>query len=251
VVKWKIQDENIYRQLSVCDVLEFRADTFPEEKIHNLLKDLRASVIEKFAGEDKKKQLLFTIRLPEDGGKWTKSPDLRLPHFEYILEQNLADWIDFEVEEAGNMPSQLFNQMKSQSVKLMLSHHNFQNSYSHSHFMHFVQKMDEFKPDIVKFAVTVQSRQEMHNLFEFSKILYRDHPLSCVISMGKYGKISRIGSPLVGAPLTYGYIGRHPTVPGQLDVSKLNSMLCKLIKSEIQGITTEKLILQLERVPHD
>jgi 3-dehydroquinate dehydratase-1 len=221
---------DIQEQLLSCDVFEFRADTFPEKEITALLKNLRFSLNN---SQNNEYNLLFTLRLKRDGGQWHKESELRYPIMTDIVTSKLANWIDIEMEEIKKTPVFLLNKMKKCLIKLLLSHHNFKNTYSKPEFLKITQQMAKFVPDIVKFAVTANSKEELEILLQFSTELIQDFPESCLMSMGEYGKLSRISSPIIGSPITFGYIGDSAVIPGQIKVSKLKEKLKKCQEEEI------------------
>jgi 3-dehydroquinate dehydratase type I len=99
-----------------------------------------------------------------------------------------------------------------------------------------------FNPDIVKFAVTASSQGELEILLEFA-LKFRNNTLpACVMSMGKYGPVSRIASPLAGAFLTYGFLGEGPSVPGQVSVTKLREKLKQYGEEGYHNRTLSELV---------
>jgi 3-dehydroquinate dehydratase len=80
--------------------------------------------------------------------------------------------------------------------------------------------MRAFKPDGVKFAVTPVSDQ-VSALLDFARKVGAEFPASCVLGMGVAGMNTRLVSPLLGCPFTYGYLGEGPVAPGQLDVESM------------------------------
>ncbi|MFC1584874.1 type I 3-dehydroquinate dehydratase [Fibrobacterota bacterium] len=240
-------DDQFVNQVSTCDILEFRADTFSGPEIIKALTVIRDYFDKNLQVNAKGKPLLFTLRLERDSGKWRGSPVSRQPLFQEVIAKNLVDWVDIEIEEAGNFPAQLFDLIRNSSVKLMVSHHNFKKSYSFAGFSSLLKEMAEFQPDIIKFAVTVRSYNELEILLDFSKKLSKDYPLSCVISMGAFAKQSRIGSPAIGAPITYGYLGPESTIAAQIEVCELSQGLKKILNKEPFTYTSRQLIDLMDR----
>jgi 3-dehydroquinate dehydratase-1 len=230
-----------------CNVLEFRADTFSESRMEKNLLELRQRLLRQ---SKKEKKLLFTLRLGNDGGKWEKSSDLRNSVFEKVIQRRLADWIDLEIEEVSKISPQLIKEVKQQTLKLVISHHNFNASYSEKEFDELTDKMAKWNPDIVKFAVTVHTFGELKNLLESSKKLSKRFPLSCLISMGKFGGQSRICSPIIGAPLTYGHIGKQSVVDGQIEVRELNRRVIRMMKHYHPALSGQQLLELLEAGPN-
>jgi 3-dehydroquinate dehydratase-1 len=234
--------------LKVCDVLEFRADTFSDNLLLEYLTKVRTHTR---AISTQDKPILFTIRLEKDGGNWKKETASRYSIFNQVIDQELVDWVDMEVEEAEQVPKHIYDKIKKLNIKLMISHHNFQRSYKESEFIRKTDEMAEFHPDIVKFAVTAQSREDFFALLDYSSQLALRYPMSCLISMGEYGPVSRIGSPLIGAPITYGYFGNKSVVAGQIEVRELYRQINKLTEMQTDYSAAKQLTDLLFKVANE
>jgi len=235
--------QNSLNEIALCPIIEFRGDTFLPEEIPPKLALIKSNWSEK---QGRIPKILFTLRLACDGGKWIVSPAARWELWEKCIGSGLVDWIDIELEEIEESRGLVDLICSSSQVKMLLSHHHFSSSYSAFQFEQKLTLMEVFNPDMVKFAVTLQTREDFIEMLVFSKKLSEKFPLSCCISMGIWGKMSRIGSPLIGAPITYGFLGDSEVVSGQLSVKKLDNYL-KLIHALIpKGISEEALVSLLE-----
>ncbi|MBF0433334.1 MAG: type I 3-dehydroquinate dehydratase [Fibrobacteria bacterium] len=231
-------DSQFSESVHAAGILEFRADTFPQAKI--------PKIAEKFSEYMQKTYpellTIFTIRLPKDGGQWEGVSEERWPVVDKVLEQGHMHWFDIEIEEILKLPKTIFDKIKIQQKKLVLSHHNFSQGYTINEYQDILAKMELSQPDIIKFAVTAQTELEIGYLLEFSQDLVKNYPLSCAVSIGPYGVLSRIASPLVGAPLSYGYLGGEPTVPGQISVQKLKICLTEAYQNGLYRQSVAKII---------
>jgi len=228
-------------ELNNCSVLEFRGDTFSPSDVPEKLVAIR-SVLS--TAPMKTPKILLTLRLPKDGGEWTGSANSRVELWTRCIENDLVDWIDIEIEEIEGI-RELVDLIQSNSgLKMMISQHNFKSSYTFNEFEQKLALMKNFKPDLVKFAVTLQSRDSFVEMLAFSRNLSAVYPLSCCISMGIWGKMSRIGSPLIGAPITYGFLGSSEVVSGQYSVKKLKNYI-KLMERLIPKRISEKDLVSL------
>ncbi len=218
---------NIQDDLQVCDILEFRADTFPLGGALQALRGLNhARKVLPVLGLSPK-SLLFTLRLPVDGGGWLSSPEKRWYFIYKAIQEDLIDIVDIEIEHITNAPAYLKEALATGSKKLLVSHHNLHGSYSFINFKDLVSKIRPFSPDIIKFAVNARTEEELDSLLQFSIWLKSQWALSCAISIGRYGRMSRIGSPIVGAPIVYAFLGDTPTVKGQVCANHLYKLLYK------------------------
>lgn len=233
--------------LKACNGFEFRADTFPMDKSHGILLDVR-NYLKKLADSfQEHKLLLYTLRLERDGGNWADSPEERNPLFTTVIQEELADWVDLEIETAQNLHHKEINLIKQSKAKFLVSHHNFQSSYSIAKFEHYQQSMSFLRPDITKFAVTARTQSELQTLLTFSSTLSKEYPLSCVMSMGQCGPVSRLVSPITGAPIVYGYLGEKSVVPGQIEVRELYKKVTKLLQQSTNA-RDGRLVKDLEQL---
>ncbi len=222
----------------LCHVLEFRSDTFDSEDMFACLKRLRKNL-------KPTQKLLFTLRMERDGGACVKSPLEREQIWTKVIEHQLADWLDIEIEEIDQCTSSFLSLLRQSKTKMLLSHHCFSGSYSFQDFNLRIKKMESYFPDILKMVVTLRSEEEFGSLMKVSQGLAKAHPLSCCISMGEYGVASRLGSPLIGAPLTYGYLGEKPVVSGQLSVTELDKHFKALVQMTELNKSSQKMYRNL------
>jgi len=239
------KNKSISDQISHCSTIEYRADTFPQKDIINNLRDLYTYLQSEY-GE--RKRLLFTVRLPNDGGNWNSSLADRYRIIQKALNLDIIDWLDIEIEEADNMPEELNSFIREKQIQLLLSHHNFNRSYNKSKFLNLLEKMEAHSPDLVKFSVMVQNDIELSDFFAFALILRQRFSLSCLMSMGTYGPWSRVLLPLLGCPITYGYVGDKPVVDGQLEVRELSDKIQKIEKSGLIEQGTDEIIRYITSV---
>lgn len=222
------------KSLEHCQVVEFRGDTYAPEVMVNEYRSFISTVLEQDAFSHI--QRLLTIRLPRDGGKWSQEAMDRLPYWIEFCKNKKdtrVDWLDIELEEVHYLlqdpKGKIFlKELQSSSIIWVLSHHQFHKGYSLLQYKELLQEMRSYGADAIKFAVSCQTQEEVENLLLFSKELSEKQPLSCVISMGPWGAITRVLSPLLGAPITYGFLGENPTVPGQVESGILRREIQKL-----------------------
>lgn len=217
-----------------CRLIEFRADTFSVQDLERNYRDFMSALKTNAGLFDPVPEIILTIRKKEDGGVWIKSDLERQKVFEDLMDIRVPDYIDLEIETLTAKTGGAYMGYKDKTVsgkdvriKLIISHHSFIKSYTQLEFKQMAGEMLRYRPDVLKFAVTALSDEDVEELFKFVYENTNNGCDMCVISMGKYGKITRIGSPLLGAFWTYGFIGNKELVPGQIHVSELKQLILK------------------------
>jgi 3-dehydroquinate dehydratase type I len=206
-----------------CDGVELRADGLPPAEI--------ISAVEAFANEKKRRgfqgPVIFTLRLYRDGGAWEDARSLErevvwLALAEYPIP--LCDIVDIEIEEAASLKPDTWEKLRDPrgAMKVILSHHAFVPENEEA-WDKQLTAMSAFKPDAVKFAVTLENAEQTKSLFRFARKVARQFPLGCVIGMGETGRTTRIVSPLLGCPITYAFLEGEPVAPGQLSVEVMRA----------------------------
>lgn len=205
--------------LSSCDLLEFRGDTFEGSECLRCWSRFTESIGEVGAPS----KTIFTLRLPRDGGQWKDDPKKRSAIWKGLEKITVPDFIDFEIESTTeNNDLDLLRNIPSE---IILSHHHLNGFPGRAKLDEVLDAMDVESPHGVKFAVACNSEQDCLELLQFAVDLKDRYELAGVMAVGKWGKASRILSPMLGIPLVYGYIGRAPTIEGQWEASKLRKAL--------------------------
>ncbi|HKP94452.1 MAG TPA: type I 3-dehydroquinate dehydratase [Fibrobacteria bacterium] len=207
-----------------CDCAELRADGFARDSIPREARAFRRECLQRLG---RPLETLLTLRLERDGGAW---PDvqagLRGPVWESLgLDGSdpACDWVDVEVEEMGALPARAKALLSSGAAKLLLSHHDMRKSLSGEGLRNLLRDMQAYRPAGMKFAVTCGSRDELLDLLAFAREVAAATANGCVLSMGRAGRASRVLAPLLGCPLTYGYLTGGAVAPGQLSASELGA----------------------------
>ena len=203
--------------LSLCDMAELRADLLPD--MHSTV-----SILEELRSKLPLQKWILTVRLQVDGGKWPH--EKRTERSELIKKWIATGWfyaLDIEVEETKEPYFiELRKFLEINQVKLIVSHHNFSQCYPPESMLKHLQIMQELLPNGIKMALYARSYKEAQQLMEFVSTL--DLPeLSGIFAMGTAGTPSRLISPLMGAPLTYGYLSQEAQAPGQLSAQELSA----------------------------
>ncbi len=138
---------------------------------------------------------LFTLRKKEQGGVREILEKERLAQIEKLLELQ-PEYCDIEADTDPVFIERIAK--KFPKVKLIGSYHNFQETPQDLDAL--LQSMKNPHFTIYKIAVTAQSSADMLRLMVFA----RNAKVSIsAISMGEYGKPSRVLGPIVGNALDY------------------------------------------------
>lgn len=101
--------------------------------------------------------------------------------------------------------------------KVIVSFHDFKKTPSLNALFSIVKKSFALGADIVKIATFINHFEENVILFELTKRISGHGKKIIALGMGEKGKISRIGTPLLGGYLTYvAFDKKHRTASGQM-----------------------------------
>jgi 3-dehydroquinate dehydratase type I len=208
--------------LWACGGVEVRADGVPPDDI--------AGVVADFDNEKGRRgysgPVFFTLRLRRDGGAWEDAAAAERNAVWESLPPGTCDWADLEVEEISRVAPETLDSLRSSGVKILLSHHAFLPE-DPTAWNAILTSMRAFHPDGVKFAVFVTTDQ-VPALLDFARKVGAEFPSSCVLGMGVAGMNTRLISPLLGCPFTYGYLGEGPVAPGQLDAEVMQEFFASV-----------------------
>jgi len=200
--------------LNTIDIIELRVDMFSDldpAHVKNVFKELR---------DNFSKPIIATVRDIKEGGE--KEVPNRLEMYKGIIP--LSDVVDLEINADDIFPEikkvcRLFKKI------LIGSYHNFNETPDLQKLAAIVDKGRAAGADIIKIAVKANSRHDLMDIFSLA-MDHRDMQL-ITIAMGEKGLPSRILTPVIGSPITYGYI-HTPSAPGQFSVAEVMSIFKKL-----------------------
>lgn len=197
-----------------CGGVELRADGLLPEDVAAAVADFDAERTRRgFTGP-----VIFTLRLRRDGGAWDDAAAAGRNAVWQSLPPGTCDWADLEIEEAGRIEPETLDALRSSGVRILLSHHAFVPEEP-SRWDEVLEQMQAFAPDGVKFAVALGGAETPANavaLLRLARRVAERYSSSCVLGMGGAGSLTRLVSPLLGCPWTYGFLGTTPAAPGQL-----------------------------------
>jgi 3-dehydroquinate dehydratase-1 len=117
----------------------------------------------------------------------------------------------------------MVEEAKEGNTRVIISHHDFNSTPSEEKMLRVLRDELRAGADIAKLAVRANNMGDVLRLLEVTLEASR-YGRVCTISMGEYGRLSRMASPLFGSVLTYGYVST-PTAPGQLSLVELRQAL--------------------------
>ena len=191
-------------QKPLCDLVELRLDGFPQSR----------SWLE--AGkriEEYDVPVFATVRLSNEGGKWTGVDSDRWPLIEAAVH-NLAG-IDVEIQ--SNLADLAARSANDQGKFCVLSYHDFQQTPSLERMRELLLHAHSLGA-IGKIAATVNTGADLENLRSLLTETW-ELPI-CVIGMGPLGRETRLSFPTLGSCFTYGYLDT-PGAPGQYSALEL------------------------------
>jgi|WetSurMetagenome_2_1015567.scaffolds.fasta_scaffold00408_28 3-dehydroquinate dehydratase I len=200
--------------LNVVDIVELRVDMFSSldpAHVKNVFKEVR---------EIFNKPIIATVRDTKEGGE-KEVPD-RLAMYRGIIP--LSDVVDVEINADEIFP-QIRTLCSTFNKILIGSYHNFDRTPAGSTLEALVEKAVDAGADIIKIAVRANNRADMMEIFSLA-MEHRDKHL-ITISMGAKGLPSRILTPIIGSPITYGYIHKA-SAPGQFSAAEMMAIFKKL-----------------------
>src|SRR5260370_34926550 len=164
--------------------------------------------------------IIITARDPREGGAHNLSLRQRRDLFLRFLPY--AKYVDVELRSARAFGS-LLTRARKQTVRRILSFHNFKSSPSPRSLRAKAALAKAFGADIFKVATRTDRLAELARLVDF--VMDRDVGLSVsAMGIGKLGAISRLLLARGGSVLNYASLHR-PQIEGQLSIELLRSAL--------------------------
>ena len=209
------------------DLFELRIDTFKAQEVTYITEIIHS--LKRVYG----KPLLATIRSKAEGGAVEINDDKRYEIYKEVIP--LVDAVDVELSST-DLLKRVLPVCKGRGKLLIASYHNHDETPGDRQLEKLVSDGKEIGADIVKIAVTANSKEDLSRLISFT-IKNRDKGL-ITISQGSIGTISRIVTPILGSLMTYGYIDM-PSAKGQLSAFEIVEHL-RLFDPEYNERTRER-----------
>jgi hypothetical protein len=71
------------------------------------------------------------------------------------------------------------------------------------------------------------SPSQIPGLLELARKVAAEYSVSCVLGMGSEATLTRLLSPLLGCPFTYGFLGEGAVAPGQLPAARMRDFFSR------------------------
>ncbi|MBN2014691.1 MAG: type I 3-dehydroquinate dehydratase [Candidatus Altiarchaeota archaeon] len=162
-----------------------------------------------------------------EGGEFTGPEDERVS----ILSKSLdfADFVTVELNTDPKLRDSLVEAAKKRDVGVIVAYHDFKATPPRKEIIKTLNKEVAAEADIAKVAFTAKNYREVLTLMEVLTDVKEDPSFLIpviVVSMGHFGRISRILAPLLGSYLTYASVDKgKASAPGQLTFDELNWIL--------------------------
>ncbi len=206
-------EEKVKKALELgADLIELRLDYLSKIDVNSV-----SELVKEFA-----EKIILTLRPTWEGGYFSGREEDRIKLLLEIVDANPA-YIDVEldVRDLGKISEKMH-----EDTSLIISKHDFEGNLTKNQLRELALKALKFG-GIAKVITT--ARDFSDNLKILS--LYNELPPEKLIAfaMGERGVISRILSPLMGAPIAYACLPGEAVAPGQLTVSEFREFL-KLVR---------------------
>lgn len=162
--------------------------------------------------------MIGTIRPQFEGGKFPFDEN-RLILFEELLEHPNVYLIDIELR--SKVVKEVVELAKKKKKHVIVSYHDFEKTPEVEEIKNIYNQIKALSPTFPKISFKANSYLDVRKL-HFAMAEYSD--LKIYMSMGEYGKVSRVDSFIFGSVFTYTFVG-EAAAPGQIDLFTLRTLL--------------------------
>ncbi len=204
------RETNTQIKSSHVDLLELRVDLFKKWRLEHIRKQI-------FNRRKLKLPLLLTVRNQKKEGAaidWSDEHKRQILH----MALPLVDMVDIEL--SSPLLKETLSQARHLKKKTIVSVHDF--NHTPLHLENIFKKALSTRADIIKIATKANSFDDVFRMIEFTR-QHRKSPL-ITLSIGIFGRISRLLLPAAGSLYTYTFLHK-PTTPGQIDLKNLKDHL--------------------------
>ena len=224
--------EDLHRQAEELmalgpDLLEWRADAYSNvtavEDVLAVLGELRQAI-----GHT---PLIFTCRIDREGGARQIPQELRRTLITAAIASGEIDLVDIELCNEEAFITVVRKSCRSHNCKLILSHHNFQETPEEAFIVGKLLEAQAAGADIAKLAVMPKNYADVLILLAATNRARSGVvtvPL-VTMSMGLEGRISRMAGSLFGSDITFASGGRA-SAPGQMQIDDLRTGMALLFQ---------------------
>ena len=192
-----------------CDIIELRLDAF--ESVEPVLGFAQ--------NQGTSHPLLLTARHPDEGGLRGYSSSRRAELLEKFMP--FGTLMDLELRSLPDLEG-LWQEAGQRNLLRVASWHNFSSCPSPTELQETIAAMAEAGADVAKCAFSLENPDDLQCLAE----AFAGSPLPLsLMGMGPLGPSSRLLAASLGSVLNYGFLGEHPTAPGQWPARLLKEAL--------------------------
>lgn len=168
------------------------------------------------------KPLLCVCKAKEEKGEFLGGEEARIQLLIDAAKAG-ADFIDVGIHTEKKLIEKCLTEKGN--AKLILSFHNWDTTPKMTTMLTRVDEMLSFKPDMIKYVATAESMEDNVQIFRLAENLQKKGIKFLVMCMGKFGKISRVVTPLLGSEWMYAPIDEmQASAPGQIDAKRLKNI---------------------------
>ena len=201
------------------DIVEWRADAYSGGDYLNAL----GVINEKLSGYP----VIFTLRSHIEGGLFDVPDNIRAGVFKEVINTGRIDLID--VEFSSPFHNEVMELARGRGIRAIVSHHDFSATPDKHGILSKLTEIAGTGCDVVKAAYMPQSRNDVVSLLsacaEFNEI--RPELPVIAVSMGGFGRPSRVACGLFGSAVTFG-AHKISSAPGQPHFARLAEIVGEL-----------------------
>lgn len=204
------------------DLFEWRVDGFsayPDPKaVLSTLQELRQA-----AGD---RPILFTPRHIDEGGMYDITDADKFRLIEAVSQSGLIDLIDIEMRYGQDCLTKWSATFKKRNVKLVISHHDFNQYIPPEEVISLLKKQQEWGADICKLITKIGSCKD---LVDYSDALFtaRQDFLAVPLIAGAMGDASplmRVFGDFLGSDMTFATAAGSPSHPTQIHIQQMRTL---------------------------
>jgi 3-dehydroquinate dehydratase-1 len=183
--------------------------------------------------------LLFTNRLPSEGGRGPQDEDRRIALLETAAGTGVPAMVDVELATAPTLAQRVMTAARRARVAVVRSWHDFSATPAPGALLDMLRAMQDTGADVAKVAVTPRVPEDVLALLAAgleARRTFLDIP--CILmSMGALGAVSRFGGHF-GSDFTFA-VGLQASAPGQMDLDLVRKALPALGLAGVEGAAVE------------
>lgn len=211
------------------DLLEWRVDAY--DQAENI--EICLSCLQEMREAIGNIPLIFTCRIDLEGGLQNIPQEKRLELYSAAMESGNVDIVDVELCNEKDFVKAIRERAAASGVKLILSHHNFQETPSEQFIYAKLFEAQLAGADISKLAAMPKSYGDVLTLLSATNKARNEAVQVPIVtmSMGPEGAVSRLAGGLFGSDITFA-LGMQASAPGQIPIKDLRAGMSLLYSTE-------------------